>query len=325
MKESRSLMKSRQSDELTISLAGGLGNQLFQLAAGFALARDEKINVERSLANPSTRNDGALEAERFLWPSSVRFIPERKCTWIEKKLGNYLLRLSSISSPKTLNSKTKILKIYSIRKLLSLLYWKGLEIQVCKGVGFDQSLNNRASLLIGYFQSVYWVERENVSKVFQNLKLTSEPAWLTNLRSDSRSEKPLILHIRLGDYRNEKTFGTPSLRYYEMALLELWNTKRFGKIWVFSDEPNLAMKDLPLWVTDNCRLITDGQDSPAETIEAMRLGFGYVISNSTFGWWGAYLSHHENAPIIAPKPWFKAKEEPLGLIPQNWVRKDAWE
>ena len=318
-------MKSRQSDELTISLAGGLGNQLFQLAAGFALARDEKINVERSLANPSTRNDGALEAERFLWPSSVRFIPERKCTWIEKKLGNYLLRLSSISSPKTLNSKTKILKIYSIRKLLSLLYWKGLEIQVCKGVGFDQSLNNRASLLIGYFQSVYWVERENVSKVFQNLKLTSEPTWLINLRSDSRIEKPLILHIRLGDYRNEKTFGTPSLKYYEMALSELWNTKRFGKIWVFSDEPNLAMKDLPLWVTDNCRLITDGQDSPAETIEAMRLGFGYVISNSTFGWWGAYLSHHENAPIIAPKPWFKAKEEPLGLIPQNWVRKDAWE
>ena len=114
-------MKSRKSNELTISLAGGLGNQLFQLAAGLALAKGEKINIERSLANPRTRNDGALEVESFLWPTSVRFIPQRRCTWFEKKLGNFLLRLSSVSSHAPFYSWMKILKIYFTRKLLSLL------------------------------------------------------------------------------------------------------------------------------------------------------------------------------------------------------------
>ena len=318
-------MKSKNSRRIVFSLAGGLGNQLFQLAAGIALSENHKLYIERSLANPRETKNGTLEVERFLWPAEVEFLSVRTSPWLEKRLGNFLLRLSSKSSSQDSRFGVKALQISAISKLLSHLYWNGLKIQVCRGVGYDQNLESQDSLTIGYFQCINWVERKNVYQIFHNLALKSEPTWLASLRVDSAMEKPLILHIRLGDYKSEKTFGTPSLSYYEGALLELWGTSMFRKIWIFSDEPELALKNLPKWVIQNSRVITEAQDSPAETIEAMRLGFGYVISNSTFGWWGAYLSHHENAPVIAPMPWFKLKEEPLGLIPNNWVRKEAWE
>jgi hypothetical protein len=51
----------------------------------------------------------------------------------------------------------------------------------------------------------------------------------------------------------------------------------------------------------------------------MRLGEGYVIANSTFSWWGAYLSRSSNPLIIAPRPWFSKVESPRDLIPDSWL------
>jgi len=52
----------------------------------------------------------------------------------------------------------------------------------------------------------------------------------------------------------------------------------------------------------------------------MRLGTGYVLSNSTFGWWAAYLARMEPKVVVVPDPWFKKIDEPLGLIPIGWTR-----
>jgi hypothetical protein len=105
----------------------------------------------------------------------------------------------------------------------------------------------------------------------------------------------------------------------------LWKIGRFNKIWIFSDEPEAVKEILPDWILHNSRIILEGLDSPASTIQAMRLGYGYVLSNSTFGWWGAKLSYNQHAPVIVPKPWFKIKDEPRLLIPKHWERQSGWD
>jgi hypothetical protein len=56
----------------------------------------------------------------------------------------------------------------------------------------------------------------------------------------------------------------------------------------------------------------------------MQFGGAHIIANSTFSWWGAYLSRSTKI-VIAPGSWFKDLEEPLDLIPPEWKRiKNDW-
>ena len=55
----------------------------------------------------------------------------------------------------------------------------------------------------------------------------------------------------------------------------------------------------------------------------MRLGRGYVIANSTFSWWAAYLSLNPGVEVVVPSPWFMGMEDPGELIPPNWKQLDA--
>jgi hypothetical protein len=65
-------------------------------------------------------------------------------------------------------------------------------------------------------------------------------------------------------------------------------------------------------------VVPDKDISPSETLELMRYGRAYVIANSSFSWWGAYLRMNHRASVYAPKKWFKGMEDPADLIPPDW-------
>jgi hypothetical protein len=98
----------------------------------------------------------------------------------------------------------------------------------------------------------------------------------------------------------------------------------FTDIWVFSDEIELAKEKIPEIYLDRVRWIENVDNSSAASLDAMRLGHGYVIANSTFSWWGAMLSVNTEAPVVAPKKWFRNAPDPVDLIPDSWIRFDPW-
>ena len=158
----------------------------------------------------------------------------------------------------------------------------------------------------------------------KSLEITHSDPELLELEALSARENPLVVHIRLGDYKKEDSFGTLPKEYYERSIEKMWNTGKYKVIWAFSDEPILAKEILSSIKDKNIRWISEIDGSAGKTLEAMRLGCGYVIGNSTFSWWGAFLSHTPEAKVIAPNPWFKSIPAPKDLFPPHWDLEVSW-
>ena len=56
-----------------------------------------------------------------------------------------------------------------------------------------------------------------------------------------------------------------------------------------------------------------------ENMIVMSCAENFIISNSTYSWWAAFLSLGSNPKVYAPVPWFHDLEVPVGLIPTNWI------
>ncbi|GAG88297.1 unnamed protein product, partial [marine sediment metagenome] len=46
----------------------------------------------------------------------------------------------------------------------------------------------------------------------------------------------------------------------------------------------------------------------------------HIIANSSFSWWGAWLSEYDNKIVIAPEVWVNTREDTSDVIPNNWIK-----
>lgn len=150
--------------------------------------------------------------------------------------------------------------------------------------------------------------------------INQEGPDLLSLRLEAESIAPVIIHIRRGDYKAETTFGLPGEKYYRSAIDLINLNHSHHPIWVFSDDVNEAREVLSWLPSERVKYISDVDEQSAASLMAMRLGCAYIIANSTFSWWGAFLSEARNPLVIAPEPWFSGQKEPTLLIPKDWIR-----
>lgn len=313
----------KEDYKVIVPLTGGLGNQLFQLSAALALADGAKVGLDTSIGAPRVNANGDPEIASFKLPRNVVFLPTTKRSKLIKKASGYMLRIGV--SPKKFESFSLYRRIFNLlwNILMVLNLKKFIMTTSGQGVGYFQMKKLKFKQFIyGYFQSYIWPE-QSLEQLRQIHPVNQSPI-LEQYRALAKVELPLIVHIRLGDYKLENNFGIPSKRYYSEALSQLWELDEYKKIWVFSDEPDAAAQYLPLKYLSSIRWMPEIENSAALTLETMRLGTGYVIGNSTFSWWGAFLAYNSNVQVIAPRPWFKFGESPQALIPPGWKQVDAF-
>ena len=293
---------------LKFQLSGGLGNQLFQYAAGQFIS---------SIGNHSVKYEIARQG-KFHWGSEITSILNfSQCEINSESKPNtpiLLLRFHKLFATK--------FKIYrKLSEQLSLGYFSPV-------LGFDPGLERikRGNRIYGYFQSRIYAEagRESIrSEIFRNAK-TRE---MIELIEESKLSNPVMVHIRRGDYLSHReTIGLLSYKYFESAIKKASEGDTSRPIWVFTDNKEQALKLISEGGIKVNRIFGEADGLGAiQTLEILATGMSIVISNSTFSWWAAFLNSSD-ATIVHPSEWYRDLEVPGMLIPSHWYPVNSyWE
>lgn len=300
-------------------LTGGLGNQLFQLAAGLERARI--VYVTQCLGSPRMTL-GKADLFGFTLPPNVHFIDCNKGHRVSGKMFNLLI---SIGARRNWIKRNRFLT-FALRLSSSLIFsihFKTLLwVTFSREIGFDsKQIKSKGNFIVGYFQSWRYMNIPQVSQKMKNIELKGERSESYSTQLATSTHQTLGLHVRLGDYKHEKSFGVLGGNYFAKALEVALAKQEFDQVWLFSDEPELALTLIPQ-IPLPVRVVPIKNISSAETLDLLRECACLIISNSTFSWWGAMISRENLVEVIAPTPWFVDVPDPIDLIPNDWTKID---
>jgi len=130
-------------------------------------------------------------------------------------------------------------------------------------------------------------------------------------------ETDIFLHVRRGDYVELSNihYLQPISYFYEC--IEQINVNGISRIFVVSDDIKWIKRTKVF--NDKIFVHIENLDE-LETMALMSLCKGGAIcSNSTFSWWGAFLGAHEKRnPVFVPKHWISFKKDMNDLFPKEW-------
>jgi hypothetical protein len=231
------------------------------------------------------------------------------------------MKLSATSEEKRLKYLISLF-IQRVFKIVFFAYTRGkTSLIFSHGLGFDEKLflGNSHSILIGHFHSYCWVAPHGVRSSI-SLDLRVSFSKLEQFIDVADRVEPLVVQVRLGDYEDNKELLVADKDFFHKAIRSMWNNGTYKEIWLFSNQIVKAQSYVPIEFSEKIRTIDDPLLSPAQLLEIMRLGRGFVISNSTYGWWGAFFARTTDAPVSVPGRWFRTTPDPKKLVLEKWVR-----
>jgi hypothetical protein len=290
---------------VVVEIQGGLGNRLFQLFAGLYMAKKLSVKLVIDVSKVSKERDPSYSDFDGLNFTNENFHSFK----IKSTKSDLCWRFLAYFAKRRKAAKTFALQV--------------LSYYVQNGVGYDDIIvkSNQPMRLNGYFQTWKFVENLGVEKPV----VTNPTTWFSSNLSRIKQAKPVVVHVRLGDYvHNRDGIGLLSVRYFEEALDFLSTKLPDAEVWVFSDDIGAAKLHL-LSICDRVdRWVTPPPGAQScESLILMTEGSALVMSNSTFSWWAGYWSE-ASTMIITPKEWFRNIEQPLDLQPERWNRFSSY-
>jgi hypothetical protein len=188
-----------------------------------------------------------------------------------------------------------------------------------RGFHFQPALLTAAPscYLEGYWQSERYFEAvaDDIRREFW-----IDPPPEVDLFRPTDQQTAVSVHVRRGDYVAEPEtrayHGTCSLEYYARAMDLVRRLVPGARFFLFSDDP--------AWVQANLggadTVVVSELHSPAHRdLLLMAQCRHHVLANSSFSWWGAWLSQ-PGGVTVAPRPWFLTPENNTkDLLPPAWL------
>ena len=169
-------------------------------------------------------------------------------------------------------------------------------------VALASSSGSRARLA-GYFQNegFFHPSADDVRRCFR----------LPSLVVPNASERTLVgVHVRRGDFVGSELHQVCSIDYYRTAMRMMRLMLDSPMFLILSDDPDWCEATLAM---EEARVLPKGTE--ADALKTMLACQAFILSNSTFGWWGAWLAG--TGPIVAPDRFLNGQQ--WNICPPRWI------
>jgi hypothetical protein len=278
-----------------VIVRGGLGNQMFQ--AAFAISVSRRFAV----------------TPRFVDLTSIAAVPRR---W---ELGCFGITPTPVDD----FTRFRLVAIsYASQKLnrSGLHGWPGVlsdnNCRLCTG-----ELTRAPRMIVGYWQSEgFFAEyAETIRELFSMPDLSAFAST-----PDPVDDCPSVaIHVRRGDYVSNPVASRTHLvcdaEWYRRAWRAIRLEHPRARAMVFSDDADWTRTNLDL---DGAIEYMDGVPDTEPWVDLARMSQcqHFIISNSSFSWWAAWLGRDPQKRVIAPREWFAGRATAeLGIAPEAWT------
>jgi hypothetical protein len=254
---------------VSVNIMGGLGNQMFQIAAAYAYAK---------------QNNGRLKIVR-----SKRFDDGRPLYWdsILKKFNKYLV--DTLTNDLIQWHESEACKYCLLPDLTSKGLFINGYLQSPKYFDIDIDISSELKELFRPSESLIY----NISNKYENL--------LKN------KDRVIVVHARRTDYcKNQYMIdfhGPLSEEYYKNAIQKMCQTVNNPIFLLVGDDSQYwidILEKIPEFDTGNIHILNN--ENEINTFVLLQQFYYYIMSNSTYIWWSVWLANAKR--VIAPSKWF---------------------
>lgn len=293
---------------IIVQLKGGMGNQMFQYALGRVLSL--RHGVELGL-------DARYLGKKPAWNND---------TVREYCLGSFCVAgrlVTSLEVPLPYKITNPLFARLFDRAIGVFLPTKDIAIE--RGHGFEGAAlaSGPNAYLSGWWQSYKYIEGcEDVVRADFSFR-EALPGHIETLGHEILAQHSVCVHVRRGDYVGNTKHDTVTIEYYRKAL-ELLRAKgaTLSVLYVFSDDVAWCKEHIQ-FDTPSVVFVGPEYTGVKDTghLYLMSQCKHFIIANSSFSWWAAWLSENPEKVVIAPKRWFNDDTiDTSDLTPPSWIR-----
>lgn len=273
--------------KILIQVWGGLGNQMFVYAAGRALAL--RTNSTLILDHETGYKLDLYKRQFELSKFKINIIPANKIHSFNYQ-GGSLIRLFS-------NKIKRHIPFLNIK----IIQENNFEFN-------DELISNPKTncYLIGYWQSEkYFKDYSDIIKQDFSIKSVMPDSVLEQASEIIElGNRAVALGVRR--YQEVKKFVNVKLteKKYYLKAMEMISQKIENPVFIcFTQDPKWVRENLSEKYEIQFAAKEEIGNEAIEDLYLMKLCKHFIISNSTFYWWGAWLADYESKIIISPNNW----------------------
>lgn len=241
---------------------------------------------------------------------------KRKIIFFTNPHHAYLTKYFELEKYQALTLGSKIYSII-IRCIPHILFFKDVFVQSFVSPRKVEALN--FITYNGYFQTDWYLNQLKEKPQFE-IKEKYLSQFNNQYGDIFKNEKTVVVHIRRTDYLTygKRDISLP-IEYFKERLAEIENLDSYKVFFVSDDIPFVksTFSEQPNYIFSQNNEIIDFQIIQNADIA--------IISNSSFGWWAAYLSKKKNI-VYAPKNWLGFRigaEHPKGIMTEKFIWRDV--